>query len=200
VPTGYQPAESARDCFLVAFGNADRPCDRLASYRNASQRTVPQRNGNATKKDMTDTWKECGWAPCRKRFEPRRRSNQYRHAGGAQHGGAVYCSRGCQQKAYRWRLQASQNSAPCTTTQATVTRGSEPIENIVRFSTKNEHARPVISLLDGYARSDWKPCWPGHPSGWQPVIDLAATPGDGLDIPGFLGRTTVRNEPMREAA
>jgi hypothetical protein len=89
---------------------------------------------------------------------------------------------------------------PVLPTQATVTRGSEPIENIVRFSTKNEHARPVISLLDGYARSDWKPCWPGHPSGWQPVIDLAATPGDGLDIPGFLGRTTVRNEPMREAA
>jgi hypothetical protein len=40
-----------------------------------------------------ETWKECGWAACGKRFEPSKRSNQHRRTDGPRHGGAIYCSR-----------------------------------------------------------------------------------------------------------
>ena len=52
-----------------------------------------------------ETWKECGWAKCSKRFEPGRRSNKYQYPDGKPHKGAVYCSNRCKQKAYRSRLQ-----------------------------------------------------------------------------------------------
>jgi hypothetical protein len=44
----------------------------------------------------------CGWPECGKQFEPGRRSNQH-SAGDRHHEGALYCSRACQQKAYRHR-------------------------------------------------------------------------------------------------
>jgi hypothetical protein len=56
-----------------------------------------------------DTWKECAWFKCSKRFEPGRHANQHRNAGGRQHDGALYCSRSCQQKAYRLRRDAALN-------------------------------------------------------------------------------------------
>jgi hypothetical protein len=135
-----------------------------------------------------DTWIECGWTSCRKRFEPGRRGNQHRRADGPQHRGAVYCSRACQQKAYRWRLEASQKTCPGTTPQATVTRGSEHIENLEVFSTKNEHPRPSIPLQDGYVRSRWEP-WP--PSIWGPIVDRPLEPHDDLSIPAFLRQTNL---------
>jgi hypothetical protein len=105
-----------------------------------------------------DTWKECGWAQCRKRFEPSRRSNQHRHAGGNHHEGAVYCSRSCQQKAYRWRVQASRKAVSGTTTHATVT----PLKNAQCFQgpakAKNAHARPLFATADGEIIPDSK--WP----------------------------------------
>jgi hypothetical protein len=91
-----------------------------------------------------ETWKECGWAQCRKRFVPTRRSNQHHRANGAHHEGAVYCSRSCQQKAYRWRLQPSRKDREGTRTQATVTRPEHHIENTCEIRTKNGHPRPLI--------------------------------------------------------
>lgn len=88
----------------------------------------------------------------------------------------VYCSRGCQQNAYRWRLQASQITPSGSTTQATVTRGLEPIENTKVFRTKDGHARPTIPLPAGYVFSNWEPCSPR-----SPILD-------DLSIPAFLRR------------
>jgi hypothetical protein len=116
-------------------------------------------------------WKECGWAGCRKRFKPSRRSNQHQHPRGQQHDAAVFCSNACRQKAYRWRLQASRYGCSGTTTHATVTRPEQHIENADKFSTKNGHARAAFQLPDGYVYSKWEP-WP--PAKWQPLIG----PGD----------------------
>jgi hypothetical protein len=99
-----------------------------------------------------ETWKECGWGKCGKRFEPAQRANQHRRGGGRRHSGAVYCSRACRQKAYLWRLRASQKSSlqasqkpvvtvPRVIVAATVTRPLEPIENIEVFWTKMDHPR-----------------------------------------------------------
>jgi hypothetical protein len=105
-----------------------------------------------------ETWKECGWGKCGKRFEPAKYNNQHRGPDSKhkRHKGAIYCSRGCQQKAYRWRLEASQKTvqasrkpAPHTDVPATVTRPLEPIENIEVFWTKIDHPRP-------YFEAGWK--------------------------------------------
>jgi hypothetical protein len=117
-----------------------------------------------------DTWKECAWFKCRIRFEPSRRANQRRGAGGQHHDGALYCSRSCQQKAYRLRRDAAAKDGAATVTKqrrgtyphATVTRPQQHIENIEVFSTKNDHARP-----SNVVPSDWKP-WP--PSVWRPIV------------------------------
>ena len=215
-----------------------------------------------------DTWKECAWFKCRKRFEPSRRSNQFRRAGGAHHDGALYCSRSCQQKAYRLRRDTASatvtqetaavraealNAEKGTTTQATVTRPEQHIENINVFSTKNGHARrqkviagpvenysdeslkaaclpldretaayhrqcndedrisretawgrlatPVPTQLDGVP-SDWKLCWPGCPSGWQPIGSYphGGVITDDLDIPDFLRCTPINTPQQRLAA
>ena len=128
---------------------------------------------------MMETWKECGWAPCGKRFEPGRRNNQHLRASGRHHSGAVYCSRSCQQKAYRWRVEASRKAVSGTITHATVTRPFQNIENAERFSTKNDHARPAFSLSAGYVYSDWQPSWQPH---WPSPCS------DDLSIPDFLKR------------
>jgi hypothetical protein len=205
-----------------------------------------------------DTWKECAWLKCRKRFEPSRRSNQFRRAGGAHHDGALYCSRSCQQKAYRLRRDTASATVTqigkCTTPQATVTHPEQHIENIDVFSTKTGHARhlkviaglveeysaeslraaglpldretaayhrqcndegrigretawgrlaarPVPVQLDGVA-SDWEPCWPGCPSGWQPIGSYphGGVVTDDLDIPDFLRRTPINTPQQRLAA
>jgi hypothetical protein len=41
-----------------------------------------------------------------------------------------------------------------------------------------------------YRYSTWEPCWPGHPSGWQPIVDrsVEAPNSDGPSIPNFLRR------------
>jgi hypothetical protein len=93
-----------------------------------------------------ETWKECGWGNCGKRFEPAQRANQYRRGGGRRHGGAVYCSRACQQKAYLWRLQASQKpvvTVPGVIVAATVTSPLQHIESIEELTAKIEHRRPA---------------------------------------------------------
>jgi hypothetical protein len=111
------------------------------------------------------TWKECAWFKCRKRFEPARRTNQHFRIGGRHHEGALYCSRACQQKAYRLRRKndgatvTKDGGATVTkpqegtTTHATVTRHQQHIENIEVFSTKNDHARPPIGPTM-YGRDD----------------------------------------------
>ena len=101
-----------------------------------------------------DTWKECAWFKCSKRFEPSRRSNQFQCADGLHHEGALYCSRSCQQKAYRLRRDTeratvTQNEAETvtkcpegTTPHATVTRPkmNQSFQGVKR--AKNGHARP----------------------------------------------------------
>ena len=129
-----------------------------------------------------ETWKECGWAPCGKRFEPGRRNNQHLRASGRHHSGAVYCSRSCQQKAYRWRVEASRKAVSGTTTHATVTRPFQNIENTERFSTKNEHSRSSFQLPDSYVPSNWEPSWQPH---WP------SPSSDDLSIPEFLKRESV---------
>jgi hypothetical protein len=114
-----------------------------------------------------DSWIECAWFQCRKRFEPNRRSNQFRHAGGSHHAGALYCSRSCQQKAYRQRHAtvtpddgASVTKTPeGNTPHATVTRPEQHTENIAEFSTKNGHARRLMRTRKGEIVADAK--WPG---------------------------------------
>jgi hypothetical protein len=103
-----------------------------------------------------ETWKECGWGKCGKRFEPARRGNQHRRADGKPHKGAIYCSGSCKQKAYLWRLQASQKTSgtvtkpgPHTTVPATVTRPLQNIENIEEFRMKIDHPRLALG-------SPWK--------------------------------------------
>jgi hypothetical protein len=98
-----------------------------------------------------ETWKECGCGKCGKRFEPARRTNQHRR-GGKPHAGATYCSRACQQKAYLWRLQASQKpvvTVPGVIVAATVTSPLQHIESIEELTTKIEHPRPAFG-------SPWK--------------------------------------------
>ena len=95
-----------------------------------------------------DTWKECGWAKCRKRFEPRRRSNQYQR--GAQHGGAVYCSHRCRQMAYRQRVEASQKTTAARRTPSALTSAS-----VTRPSSKGN---PVASVLSSGQRKFRLPC------------------------------------------
>jgi hypothetical protein len=101
-----------------------------------------------------DTWKECAWFQCRKRFEPGRRINQHRRAGGEHHKGALYCSRACQQKAYRLR-----RGAPATVTPI-VRESPEGINAHATVTPKKRnklfqgvrvveigHPRPPIGLL-----------------------------------------------------
>jgi hypothetical protein len=120
-----------------------------------------------------DTWIECAWFQCRKRFEPGRRANQHRHAGGEHHQGALYCSRACQQKAYRLRrnggsatvtraLVDASKTTEGTNTHATVTpaKRTERFQGVV--SVKNGHARPSkrpLSTRAGKIVPDAK--WPG---------------------------------------
>jgi len=101
-------------------------------------------------------WVECAWFKCRQRFKPGRRSNQSRRAGGAHHEGARYCSRSCQQKAYRLRRDTgSATVTPAsegTTTHATVTRTCQRVENIAEIWTKNGHPRPAYALNRGRSK------------------------------------------------
>jgi hypothetical protein len=135
-----------------------------------------------------DTWIECAWFQCRKRFEPNRYTNQFYRADGRYHEGRKYCSRSCQQKAYRLRKD-SVTIAEGITTQGTVTRPKDIIETKQEFFTKIDHARPQIQLSEGYVYSDWQP-WP--PSKWQPIGKIplpSAGSDDDLTIPDFLMRT-----------
>src|SRR6516165_5573009 len=127
-----------------------------------------------------ETWKECAWAGCRKRFEPGRRSNQHQHADGPRHGGAIYCSHRCRQMAYRWRVEASQK----TTTHGSVTRPPQHIESATEFLTKNEHARSPFYLPEGCTYSQWEP-WP--PSHWRRITDAndGRPSSDDLTTPNF---------------
>src|SRR5262249_5318059 len=128
-----------------------------------------------------ETWKECGWAQCRKRFEPTRRSNRYQRQTNARHHDAIYCSRACRQKAYRWRSRVVTQLLPGTDVRRAVTRPFHHIENIEVFRTKNEHPRPSFSLSDSYVYSDWQP-WPPSTrctgnsvlsvtAYWRPIVD-----------------------------
>ena len=132
-----------------------------------------------------DTWTECAWFKCRKRFEPNRYANQYYRADGRHHEGRRYCSRSCQQKAYRLRRDKCDDCKD-TITQGTVTRPQHRTENIEVAPTKNDHARRSFVLPVGYAYSDWQP-WP--PSRWQPIGSTPrAADTDDLSIPDFLRR------------
>ena len=87
-----------------------------------------------------DTWKECAWFKCRKRFEPSKRSNRFYRADGPHHEGRLYCSRSCQQRAYR--LRNSRTVTPeGTDTLRTVTPPKQPIEITSEFGAKNGHTR-----------------------------------------------------------
>jgi hypothetical protein len=89
-----------------------------------------------------DTWIECAWFKCRKRFEPSKRSNRFYRADGPSHEGAVYCSPACKQKAYRLRSRTVTKSPEGTDILRTVTRPKDAAETKQEFSTKNGHPRP----------------------------------------------------------
>jgi hypothetical protein len=112
----------------------------------------------------------------------------------------LYCSRACQQKAYRLRHATVTQSGEGTTTHATVT----PPEMNQSFQcvteAKNDHARSVLSLPVGYAYSDWKPSWQPHWPAPTPIatkVDddrvkaLIEQIPDDLSIPAFLRRPAV---------
>ena len=116
-----------------------------------------------------DTWKECAEFTCRKRFEPGRRTNQFRRSGQL-HEGSTFCSAKCRQKAYRRRIaigpdkrpQGALRYQPATIVPATVTAPSVHIENTTEFRAKKGHARPPKRLLTtraGKVVPDAK--WPG---------------------------------------
>ena len=94
-----------------------------------------------------DAWIECAWFKCRKRFEPGRRSN------GAHHTGALYCSRSCQQKAYRHR-QSGVTVADAPGAGATVTLAPAPAPQPLAAPSAS-NARPTIHLPEGAVLSDW---------------------------------------------
>src|SRR5262249_45061109 len=111
---------------------------------------------------------------CRKRFEPGRRANQFRHGGGSHHDGRLYCSRSCQQKAYRQRragasatVTPNRNCAPAivskgpatTDLHATITPAHQRIENVEVFLTKIDKARPLFRTAAGELAVDNE--WPG---------------------------------------
>jgi hypothetical protein len=110
-----------------------------------------------------DSWIECAWFGCRKRFEPARRSNQFRNPDNDPHEGALYCSRACQQKAYRHRRRGSaivtrEGAATVTDAsgdigvQATVTP-SKIAQSFQRAdSAKNGHPRPIFALHRGRSK------------------------------------------------
>src|SRR5215469_4961953 len=116
-----------------------------------------------------DAWIECAWFKCCKRFEPGRRSN------GAHHTGALYCSRSCQQKAYRHR-QSGVTVADAPGAGATVTLAPAPAPQPLAAPSAS-NARPTIHLPEGAVLSDWKLCLP---SDWRTLPDLP--------IPAFLRR------------
>jgi hypothetical protein len=88
------------------------PLDDLIPRRSIRTQDNPEGAGETMK---------CGWGACGKLFEPNRYSNQHHKPHGRHHERAIYCSRSCQQKAYRWRLQASHIEGLCTGVRGTVT-------------------------------------------------------------------------------
>lgn len=109
-----------------------------------------------------ETWIECAWFQCRKRFEPSKRSNRFCRADGPHHEGRAYCSRSCQQKSYRLRRNSRTVTPGGTDTLRTVTRPSEHVDDKREFSTKNGHPRPpkrLLSIRAGKIIPDSK--WPG---------------------------------------
>jgi hypothetical protein len=139
-----------------------------------------------------ETWIECAWFQCRKRFEPSKYSNQYYRADARRHQDALYCSGSCKQKAYRLRRKLG-DIAPVTqkpegiTVRAPVTRPEHHTENKQEFRAKIDHARRSFELPEGYVYSDWKP-WPE--SKWRPIGTTPAIIADDLTIPDFLRRQT----------
>jgi hypothetical protein len=107
---------------------------------------------------IMDTWKECAWFKCRKRFEPSKRSNRFCRADGPSHEGARFCSPACRQKAYRLRSKPVTKSPEGTTPLRTVTRPQQRTETKQEFSTKNGHARRLLSTRAGKIVPDTK--WP----------------------------------------
>jgi hypothetical protein len=105
-----------------------------------------------------DSWRECAWFKCRKRFEPGRRANQHHHANADTHDGALYCSNPCRQKAYRLRRRArSATVTPAPRNSGKVPKGTThhatvtPTKIRVKFQgvriAKIGHARPQNGLL-----------------------------------------------------
>jgi hypothetical protein len=78
------------------------------------------------------SWLECGWFSCAKRFEPGRRANRFGRADGRRHEGALYCSPACRQAVYRFRRDGGSR---------TVTNDSRTVTLDVRTVT----AAPAVS-------------------------------------------------------
>ena len=145
---------------------------------------------------MMETWKQCGWAPCGKRFEPSRRSNRHQRATASRHDDAIYCSRACRQKAYRWRSRAVTRTSIKATTRRAVTRPSEHIENTKVFLTKIDHARPpevIAGLVERYSARSLR-------AAGLPLDPLAADYQRQLNDPDRVRRETAwgrRRVPMQ---
>ena len=111
-----------------------------------------------------ETWKECGWGKCGKRFEPERANRT-----------TAFCSNRCRQAAYRWRSATVTKAVPLATPQATVTRAPARLRTAPRHHPWGLQ-RSQISIPLGAVVSRWEPCSPQ-----SPIMD-------DLSIPAFLKR------------
>ena len=113
-----------------------------------------------------ETWKECAWAGCRKRFEPGRQANTR----------TTYCSPTCRKRAHRARHMIVTKGVAATSVQDDRDTASAPIPL--------PQGRAPFVLPKGYVLSDWTP-WP--PSRWRPIIDepVKLSADDDLAFPIF---------------
>jgi hypothetical protein len=107
-----------------------------------------------------ETWKECAWAGCRKRFEPGRQANSR----------TTYCSPTCRKRAHRARHMIVTNGIAGPSVQDD--RDTAPAPPSAR------PGRASFVLPESYVLSDWAPSWQPH---W-PSDD------DDLSISDFLKR------------
>ena len=126
-----------------------------------------------------ETWKDCAWAGCRKRFEPGRQANTR----------TTYCSPTCRQRAHRARHMIVTESIAGTSLQDdryTAPAGQDDRYSAPAATTTPQNRTPFV-LPAGYVYSDWTP-WP--PLRWRPIIDEPVPPSadDDLSIPDFLRR------------
>jgi hypothetical protein len=115
-----------------------------------------------------DTWKQCGWAACNKRFKLGRQANSR----------VRFCSPGCRLKAHRSGLMIVSSTVPA------------PVAQDDRFSAPVATAAPDVAPLPQTSRQSIPPLTVATnlPPG---AAELIAQIPDDLSIPPFLRRTAA---------